>query len=213
MDGNSNTKLKTFEVSVKGLTPLLMDRFRYEESVVKSPVLKPEDFISEAGDKVYRDAEGRAVIPVANLLACLSVGGRFVEYDRETMFSTDTSSMVTSFISIHGNAGYGEMILLEGLEKDNNKTGEPWHVDKRVGRNKDGEPVLIIRPKFNVWGFIIKVSVDFFDPLVTETKIREVFREAGRKAGLGVFNPLHRGSFGKFFISEWVRLPEGDCFE
>lgn len=199
-----------YSVKVTGTSPMMMDMMSDDTLInvlhfkEKRTNTEPQEPVEVARGKVYRDSKGRPVIPVANLLACLCVGGRFVKYDSKKLFSTAQSSLVPSCVSIKGDTDNGEMILLSSMEEINEVTGESWHVDKRRACMKDGTAVCAIRPKFITWGFTVLIKVDLSDSCVTETKIQDLFKNAGLKAGLGSFNPLHKGPFGKFEIAEWV---------
>jgi len=146
-----------------------------------------------AEKKVIRengDEDGRIGVPVTYVSAALIYAGRFVKNGKKQI-STTTSTTLYEFLMMEDEffpfTQYEEMI-----------------VDKRRGvSNNAGKTaaVAIIRPKFKRWELQVNVSID--TSIINAEVVKQLFAEAGRKAGIGDFRPSRKGPFGMFYISGW----------
>ena len=77
-----------------------------------------------------------------------------------------------------------------------------WETDLQQGRNPNGgEAICIIRPRFDVWGLKVTISVN----TLSEDLFRECFDYAGIRQGLGDFRPERKGTFGLFHVVQWTK--------
>lgn len=145
-------------------------------------------------------------IPANYLFASLVAAGRHVIFDKKTKMSTAESSLVPAFLSI-----VPELINENGDAFipfiDQN---EKYVVDKRKGNLKSGAgkgvAVAIVRPKFMKWAFDVKIDVDHDQ--VDIDKIEDLFKAAGRYAGIGDFRPSCKGQFGRFKVVKFAEIEQ-----
>ncbi len=121
------------EIKVKGITPLMLDRF-HEGLLNKGPKstgsgeeLSPKE---QAEGKLYQDDKGIPIFPADNLLACIIDAGRFIKVGKRQLSTRDTT-IVTSFLSIVE----GFLVI---------KSKEEWRVDARGIVNTFVVPLIAI---------------------------------------------------------------------
>ncbi len=182
------------EVTVRGITPLILDRF-HEGLLIKGPKssnsgeeLSPQD---QAVGKLYTDDKGVPVFPADNLLSCVIDAGRFIKIGKRQL-STRDGTIVTSFLSLT------DMFL-----KIDSKEG--WRVDARgiVNQATKGRHVCY-RPIFDDWGF--KFTLDIDEKECTEKTARELIDRAGKAIGIGVMRPSRKGRYGQFKVEHWRKI-------
>lgn len=162
---------------------------------IRKPIQKDRPMADVASERIYRDENGRMGIPTINLISALKAAGRAIKNGKKAI-STATTTTMFSFLEFTD-----EFIPFDDLDEN----GEiPWRVDKRRGVMKNGASqvaVGIIRPKFDKWGFTVKVKLN--EKLLREETLRALFVEAGTNAGLCDFRPSKNGPFGRFEVVEF----------
>ncbi len=180
------------EIKVKGITPLMLDRF-HEGLLNKGPKstgsgeeLSPKE---QAEGKLYQDDKGIPIFPADNLLACIIDAGRFIKVGKRQLSTRDTT-IVTSFLSIVE----GFLVI---------KSKEEWRVDARgiVNQATKGRHICY-RPIFDEWGFTFTIDVDGKE--CSEKTARELIDRAGRAVGIGVMRPSRKGRYGQFKVEHWT---------
>lgn len=193
-------RMKTIVVHCVGISPILMNPMTeatLDELYGGASARKQKDTErpqkNVAAEKVIRNEDGQAGIPVEYLFAALVQGGRFVQYENKRNISNATSTLIPSFMTIK------EMFFPfedQSIE---------WHVDKRRGRlASSGTAVCILRPRFNQWSFTVTIEINVGE--IAEDKVRELFRYAGSAVGLGDFRPACKGNFGRFQVDSWKEV-------
>lgn len=190
--------MKHVEVTVRGVTPLLMNRMTDEQLLAlhtkeKRKFTAPKEPRDAAALKVYQTRDGRPYLPTENFMASLIAAGVYIKLDGKRQMSTAKSTLLPGFLTV-------EDPYLPLLDGDGKATA--WEVDMRQGRNPNGgEAVCVVRPRFDTWVFSASLLVD--GDSIAETVIRELVDIAGSRIGLGDFRPQRRGIFGKFKVIEW----------
>jgi hypothetical protein len=192
--------MKRIEMTVKGITPLLVNRMTPEQlDGLRHPggrrkkFTVPKEPREEAEGKVYATHDGKPYLPTENLMACLISAGMYIKLDGKRQMSTAKSTLLPGFLSIEDPF----LLLL-------NSGGAPaaWEVDMRQGRNPNGgEAVCIIRPRFDSWSFRASLLAD--TDSISENMIRELVDIAGSRIGLCDFRPQRRGIYGKYKVTNW----------
>lgn len=186
------------EIEAVNISPLLVNAMTDETlDVLKTGVGKqvkkdahPKDV---AESRLYRDETGKLVIPTANLFAAIVEAGRKVKSGK-SQISTATTTTVPSFLNIIGQ----NMVFTNG---DGDGKAPEWVVDKRRGcLPKDGTAVCLIRPRFEKWGFKVRIEVD--ETVVGLDTVAKLLQIAG-EGGLCDFRPGCKGPFGRFRINSF----------
>ncbi len=186
------------QVTIEGVTPLLMARFEAEAELELSSGHRPafnhdsDTPRGKAERKLYVDTDGNLFVPGPCIMACLISAGRFHKIGRNKVTTRDTS-LVTAGIE------------LEELACQLN-TNE-WEVDTRsiVNPVTKGRQ-MCHRPRIDEWSLIFTLNIDttMFPPKL----IRQLVDDAGRKCGLLSYRPEKKGPFGKFNVKKWEVLEQ-----
>ena len=171
-------------VKIEGVRPLLMHA---PTGIGDKPRLRRGEHLDpkvEAESYLYKDPEGRVVIPSVNVKACIREAGRnYRVRGRNTTFA----AMIRAAIDVRP---YPYIPLVH----------KGWVVDIRpvvVQRNR----ILRARPRFDEWG--LEFHVVNSDPTVIHADtLKRILVDAGRYYGLGDFRP----EFGLFEVKEFKRV-------
>lgn len=187
------------DVTIKGTTPLLMNRFHEGAEVAvsggtavtfKGDKGTPRE---QATPKAYREREsGKLFIPGPNIFAALISAGKFHKAGKSKL-TTQKTSLVPAGLTVN------ELICPLGV-KD-------FEVDSRsVVIPSTGGRVMCHRPRIDEWKctFSLDVDTEMFAPKL----VRALVDDAGKKVGLGDFRPERKGPFGKFVVVNWVERKE-----
>lgn len=187
-------------IQCKGLSSMLMNPMTDETldsliTGIRKPIVKDRPMHDVANERIYRDENGRMGIPTINLISALKGAGRSIKNGKKAI-STATTTTMFSFLEFPD-----EFIPFDDLDENG---GISWKVDKRRGVMKNGASqvaVGIIRPKFDKWGFTVKVKLN--EKLLREETLKALFVEAGTNMGLGDFRPSKNGPFGRFEVVDF----------
>lgn len=194
-------------IQCQGLSSILMNPMTDETlnsliTGIRKPIVKDRPMEDVASERIYRDEQGRMGIPTINLISALKSAGRAIKNGKKAI-STATTTTMFSFLEFTD-----EFIPFDNLDEKGEIT---WKVDKRRGVMKNGASqvaVGIIRPKFDKWGFTVKVKLN--EKLLREETLKALFVEAGTNAGLCDFRPSKNGPFGRFEVVEFKTTSNGN---
>jgi hypothetical protein len=181
-------------VTIEGLTPLLMNRFTEESEVKISSGTSAVAIGSkgtpreQASRKAYADESGNLYLPGPNIFACLIQAGKFHKNGKSKV-TTLKSSLVPAGMSIP------EIVC--------SLNTTDFEVDSRsVVIPATGGRIMCHRPRLDSWKTNFTLEVD--EAMFTAEFARLLLEDAGHKVGLGDFRPDRKGPFGKFAISGWA---------
>jgi hypothetical protein len=184
------------QVTVEGISPLLMNRF-YENEVMLPPgggtaVRKPQQLTprEQAALKAYRGDDGQLYIPGTNFYAAIMEAGRSIKVGKRQITTAKTSILP---------AGVFLLDIVCPLGTDH------FEVDQRsvVNPSTSGR-VMCYRPRLDQWStkFTLEIDTAEFHP----NTVRELVDRAGKAIGIGDFRPQRKGPFGRFVVTSWVEL-------
>jgi hypothetical protein len=180
-------KLRRIKVTVEGVTPLLLNRFR-EQSGKPNSDLTPRDLAEEG---LYRDQDGNptTTVPAWNVYKSIMEAGKYFKDGRSAWSTKEGSRMpgVTWIEDVHNNLQI---------------TPEDWEVhDAAVKIPATGGRVIRYRPVFNQWklDFYMMCDTDFMNLKV----LREIVDCAGQRVGVGEWRPDRKGLHGKYVVKCW----------
>lgn len=187
--------MKTFDITIEGITPLLCNNFHDAAALAATNGSRSSMAVGDKGSpreqasaKLYRDEDGRCVIPQPNLFRCIIDAGKYFKAGK-TKVTTQKSSLIPACVEIEGLH-----CLID--HKDD------WDVDTRPVRiPATGGRILAHRPRFNDWRLTFTANLD--ESEMSAKLFREIVDAAGRKIGLGDFRPDCKGPFGKFVVIKW----------
>jgi len=184
--------MKTYNVTITGTTPLLMNRPSQLEISDKSKDVKRENRTPEelAESKLYIDSEGKIYIPSTWIRGSLVEAGKQKKMGGKGTSKATYSKSVGSCVSVEP---------FEILLKDKWKVFTILAVNPTTrGRN------ALSRPKFDKWE--VNFQVVFDEDQIEPSVMKEIFDIAGKFVGVGDWRPAKKGRFGKFQVVEWKEV-------
>jgi len=186
------------QVTIKGMTPILMNRFTEKNEVAVSGGTSTVAIgdrgspRAQATEKAYIDKKGTLYVPGPNIFSCLIQAGKFHKVGKSKV-TTQKSSLVPAGISMM------DMVCSLDTKK--------FEVDSRsVVIPSTGGRIMCHRPRVDDWSLTFTLDVDtkMFDPKF----VRTLVDDAGKKVGLGDFRPDRKGPFGRFVVTKWKEVAE-----
>ncbi len=187
--------LQKFHVTIKGITPLLVNRFHEEaQDTATSGVHTRKERPTPDEDAAMRlypknDTDTSETIPAENIRQSVIAASSRTKIGRRSA-TTDTAAAIYIF---------PEMLPLSG----------EWHTDSRAvvipatrGR------ILRHRPMFNEWSVSFDLQID--GDLIAAETIKKILEDAGAFVGLGDFRPARKGPYGRFQVKSWKEVKEGE---
>lgn len=179
--------------TIRGLSPLLMNRFTEDAEVSVSSgtrvsiKAKGDTPREEAAKRAYKDSNGMLFVPGTNILASIIAAGTFHKVGKSKL-----TTMKTSLIP----AG----ITVENLVCDLNT--DQWEVDSRsVVIPSTGGRIMCHRPRLDEWETTFNMNVE--EDMFNEKTVRILVEDAGRKIGLCDYRPQRKGPFGRYSVVGW----------
>lgn len=173
--------LKTIEVEIVGLSPLLMHRFPLEpvEALEKKT---PEE---QAEVAAYRDEKsGQLYIPAIALQRAFINGATFSKGKGRATLQKPLAACL--FV--------GPENLLLGT-KEFSLDARAVVVPATRGR------IVRFRPRLDNWQ--VRFEVTFDDALITEKQFKQIVDDTGSRVGILDFRPEKKGPFGRFMVTSW----------
>jgi len=182
--------MKTYKVTVEGITPLLMNRpnqldIGEEAKDRKRETRTPKEIAEE---KLYKDAKGRIYIPATWFQGALIEAGKQKKMMGKGSSKATYSKVVGSCVEINPF----EIIL-----------NADWKVFSIlvVNPNTKGRNISH-RPCFDKWK--VEFECTFDENQIEVPVMKELFDIAGRLVGVGDWRPAKKGRFGKFHVTNWT---------
>ena len=191
--------MKDIHITIRGKTPLLMNRFTDSAQMQATAGSRSSisndstPAIETARSKLYMADDGTIGIPQPNMFRCIIDAGKFHKVGKSKV-TTMKSSVLPSCIDI-------EPIFIPV------EHSQPWKVDSRPVRiPSTGGRIVAHRPCFDDWKLSFSITLD--EEVMSERLLRDVVDDAGSKIGLGDYRPDCKGPFGKFVVEAWTVLQE-----
>ncbi|AMX93640.1 MULTISPECIES: hypothetical protein [Mesorhizobium] len=193
------------QVTIQGITPLLMNRFTEHNEVAVSSGTSV-NFKGDRGTprqqaepKRYADGDGKLYIPGPNIFACIIAAGTFHKAGKSKL-TTLRTSLIPAGIMV-------DDLVCNLTDLDGDPLTE-WEVDSRsVVIPSTGGRIMCHRPRVDVWA--AKFTLDVDETMFSPSLVRAVVDDAGKKIGLGDFRPARKGPFGRFVVSRWEIVKDG----
>lgn len=192
--------MRTVEIEVEGVTPLLFHRMTETEILSLPPF----------GSKTRKNKAPKEELTPRQLAECrlYKEGNNYVI---PTSFfvgafrgaSSDYRQSNSSKKSMKGIAGsiFRPTHRFVNVLDLTNKPNDKWEVDIAVARNHLKGAVVSCRPRFDNWKAIFSIELD--TDLISEDTAQAILNDAGRKIGIGSWRVACSGSYGQFRVIRW----------
>ena len=168
-------------VRVKGISPLLMNRYPLEE--IKAIGKKPP--AEQAELKAYRTTDGMLYVPGVNMWSCLRNAGVYSKGKGRASLK----KVVAACLYLE------PQVLPLGTDS--------YELDsRRVVISSTRGAVIRHRPRLDEWELEFRISWD--GELISEVQMREIADNAGSRVGILDFRPERNGPYGRFMVTEWT---------
>lgn len=185
--------MKTIQVEIRGITPLLINRFTEEAergNRTRKVEVRSRDPREEATKKAYIAKDGTYFF---NSFAIPNAMGNAGANHKATGTRKSLRYVVPSAVRM--SADVVTILNGKGPAKSFEVDSRPVTIPATKGR------VMRHRPRFEQWGAQFEVEVD--DDLLSDEMAHQLLSEAGQSIGIGDFRPEKRGPFGRFMVTKW----------
>ena len=194
--------MKTFEIELTGITPLLHHKMTHEQLMgllggKKGVKKKPENVRTPreiATDHAYGDSKTGYTIPTGYIC------GAFKNV------ASDYKQMDSSRKSYKSIAG-GIFRPVEEYAKLTDKKGnilKKFEVDIKKATNHLKGAVAVCRPRFDTWKIKLEIMID--DSIIEPSMALRILEDAGIRSGIGSFRVSKGGYFGQFQVTSWKEV-------
>jgi hypothetical protein len=181
--------MKTFNVTIEGISPLLMNRPSQLDIGEKSKDAKRETSTPEeiAEAKLYEDSQGQIYLPATWFQGAIVEAGKAKKMMGKGSSKANYSKVAGSGVEINP---------FEIVIKDKWKVFSILAVNPTTrGRN------VLHRPQFDKWS--VNFECTFDESQIEVPVMKELFDIAGKSVGVGDWRPAKKGRFGKFQVTSW----------
>lgn len=169
------------EVTIRGISPLLMHRYPIEP-VTALEKKTPDE---QAEIAAYRDPDNKLFIPGIALRQALVSGATYSKGKGRGSLQKPVAACV--------NVLQDRLVLdVQEFTVD----ARPVVVPATKGR------VMRFRPRFDQWS--VTAEIEYDPDLLTEQQLRQVVDDTGKRVGLLDFRPERKGMFGRFEVVRWA---------
>ncbi len=192
-----SAKIKTVEITIVGVTPLLIHKFNEESEQARSTrqVIQNHGTPREQAEKVVYVNKDGYYFPGTWIAGCWTEAGG----NHKLRGSRKSAKyVVPAAIRVVDTA----VPILNG---DGKSRAKDYEVDSRpVTIPATKGRVMRHRPRFDCWS--AKFTAKINENLLPEDFSQQLLTEAGEQQGIGDFRPNKRGPFGTFRITNWKPL-------
>lgn len=181
----------TYNVAIKGRTPLLQNRpaaLMTDTDSSKGKASKGTSTKSpqeQAKEKLY-ELEGTLFQPNNHIRGCL------IEAGKEFQIKGKGKSTYSKVI--------GYSVEVNPMEIEHKKT--KWEIYSVLAVNPNtGGRNIVHRPMFREWELEFEITFD--ESRIHPDVLREILDTAGQIVGIGDWRPAKKGTFGKFEVTKW----------
>ena len=174
---------KKYEVTIKGTTPLLQNRFSMADEVKAKPTKRKSvtNKENDVEDTIYRLPNKKVYQPSECIKQSIIEAGKAFKKGRSNMSKIFASFiMITPEAIIHNN---------QNIITDRRAVVIPA-TRGRIMRN---------RGRFEVWSLTFDVTI-LVDNEIDEATLHDAIDYAGSYVGIGDYRPQKKGMYGRFIV-------------
>jgi hypothetical protein len=188
--------VKTVKVEIRGLTPLLINRFNDEAELAgtdRPTIVQKKDPREVARKAAYIADDGTFYF------SAFSIPGAMMEAGvNHKMKGTRKTAKYLVPSAVRMTSDTITILNGKGPAKDFEVDGRPVTIPATKGR------VMRYRPRFNEWGAEWTMVIN--ENLMGLDLAHQLLAEGGQQSGIGDFRPQHRGPFGTFRVTKFEEM-------
>lgn len=191
--------MKSIEVEIRGVTPLLIHRFSegVEQGKATRQIKVDTENPRDAARRVaYIATDGTFYFSAFCISSSMGNAG-----SNHKMRGSRKSLRFVVPSAIRMNTDAITIMNGEGPAKDFEVDSRPVTIPATKGR------VMRHRPRFDQWGAVFTLTVN--DDLLSVEMAHQLLNEAGLQFGIGDFRPEKRGPFGTFRVVRFEEIADG----
>lgn len=188
--------MKTVEVEIEGISPLLINRFKEQDEMpVKMKKAGKKDYGTprqQAESTAYQDNDGKIWIPSSWIKGTI------------TAVSSDFK-LPSSRKSVKSIIGGAVIPCEEKLYFIENYKIKNIEIDSRpvvIQRAR----IMRHRARLEKWSFNFNLEIE--EDILDLENVHEMLTSAGRRSGIGDFRVQRGGPFGRFIVTNWKILKD-----
>ena len=174
--------MKNINISVEGISPLLMHRFPMAEVDAKSKAKNQKQTQDDVESYLYKDTDGTIAQPAIHFISSMKKAG--ARYQIPGQGKLTYKNLI----------GSGAVVITPEMIPHQQPE---WVVDRRPVVIQRGR-IVRSRPRFEKWS--LQFVMEFEEDDIPKSVLKEVLEYAGRRVGIGDFRPECGGPFGRFMI-------------
>lgn len=178
--------MKTIEIGIKGISPLLQNRWPLEDQGVEAKSKNRKKEEDNAEKRLYRMDDGTIFEPCTHIIASMKKAG--AKFQILGQGKTTYKNII----------GAGAIIITP--ESIPHKY-QQYSVDSRRVVIKGQGAVTRKRPCFNPWA--LDFTIEYDEEEISAATIKTILDYAGRYVGIGDFRPEKGGPFGRFTVTNF----------
>lgn len=181
--------MKEYKIEIKGVTPLLFNRFI--SASIESQTKKRAGAVKESivEDKLYKDGEGNICVPQTWIYGTIVDASK--NFKIQGKGKSTYSKLVGSTIMINP-----ELLIV------NEQEWQPYSISA-VNPMSKGR-MIVTRPRMENWSLSFNLSFNEDDiPLEV---MKNIIDYAGQYSGIGDWRPSKKGQFGKFIVTSFKEV-------
>ena len=186
----------TLDITVEGVSPLLINRFKEQDEIPATTKKGKKDYGTprqQAEATAYADEDTKKLwIPCSWITGSIAtVASDYkLKNSKKSVKSVSGGAVVPCEEKIYFTEGY----VTEDVEIDS----RPAVVNRaRIMRH---------RARLEKWSLNFQLGLD--DEIIPEDDLNQILTDAGRRAGLGDYRPPKGGPFGRYKITSWKKIKD-----
>lgn len=179
------------KITVEGITPLIMNKFNNEESLMSFNLRDKNTTPREIAETcAYKSKDGTLYVEGFAILKAIIEAGRFHKdpNNHKKNLTNNTSSTIPAYLEF-----VNDICSLNTKEFEVDSRSEV--IPSTKGR------VMKYRPRLDKWK--LSFEVKFEETSLSEKLVRSLIDDAGTKCGLLEHRPNRKGMYGKFKVIKW----------
>lgn len=184
--------MKTVEITLTGVSPLLVNRFQEAAENPETVALKKKNYGTpreQAEKTAYRDEGGQNRLWVPSTWISGAIKAIASDYKIPGSRKSMKSVAGGTILPVDEKLYFNEKYYLKDIEVDS----RPCVIQQAR--------IMKHRARLEKWSLTFKLEVD--EDIVPVESVHQVLTDAGRRSGIGDFRPQKGGPFGRFQITSW----------